>query len=82
MFIVGFTSPGGTSDEDENFVDNPAFIVIIVLGGVGVVVAVAIAVIVIISRHHNNKSNNEWREPHIHRLGVRYLCWNNFKHNA
>ena len=71
MFIVGFTSTGGPSDEDEDFVDNPAFIVIVVLGGVGIIVAVAIAVIVIISRHHNNKSNNEWREPHIHRLGVR-----------
>ena len=69
MFIVGFTSTGGTSDidEDEDFVDRPVFIVIVVLGGVGVVVAVAIAVIVItaVSRYHINKSNNERRRPHI-----------------
>ena len=66
MFIVGFTSTGGTSDEDEDFVDRPVFIVIVVLGGVGVVVAVAIAVIVItvVSRHHTNKSNSKTREPH------------------
>ena len=67
MFIVGFASTYGPSDEDEDFVDRPVFIVIVVLGGVGVVVAVAIAVIVItaVSRHHINKSNNERRRPHI-----------------
>ena len=66
MFIVGFASTDGPSDEDEDFVDRPVFIVVVVLGGVGVVVAVAIAVVVItvVSRHHTNKSNNKRREPH------------------
>ena len=63
MFVVG-------EDEDEDFVNQPAFIVIIVLGVVGVIVAVAIAVIIItvVSRHHINKRKEQ------HTGIIDYVC--------
>ena len=70
--VVGYSpSPAPTSgpsgeDEDEDFVDQPVFIVIVVLGGLGVILTVAIAVIIItvVSRHHINNNNNKRREHH------------------